>query len=484
MRPTLRDKILGLEGSTLGFEDRVWNLARRHWGLLVCGLPLALQVAYLFAVRLWHMKHNSRETVHVDALLLLAFALGGSILLLCWHRKLGKWAPCLAVALSILGSCGVLLQQDRQMQWEGMDVPTENVRAATLASQIGPLKLISTWNARANPRIAEHQYLPHPQELIDRIENLKLTWTIGSRWDTLDLPQDNNRMFLHPPGYPLALGFWMRVLGTSRASATAFDMLIKALLALAACYWGFRFIPRGDSLNRAALSVTVASCPALVTICLPQGNCLAGLLALLGLVLVFREGDPRPFPAWCGAGIFFCLGALTSFLCGLAMVSIWACVLFARPIWRNGSFLGMSCGIALVPLIAAVAGYYPWLTFYTGTHVAHHYRLHYPTTALRSILEWSRCGAPLLVLFCLGGLLIRELHGKTAKLLITGAFLGLVLVTWQTYGLNPGGRYMVSGWFLLTPLYATALVRLGLPLLTTLWIPLANFLYLGLSVFL
>jgi hypothetical protein len=263
------------------------QLTRRFWFLL-CGGPVVCVALYQLSKSVlgWHFagRLGRPDVVQPDAALILATVFVATLVMIRWHARLTRWVPLLAALIATFASIGVWRQMDRDLLWEGLEVPTTNYNAAVLALRIGPRELIETWNARANPRV-EPNYLPHPHEVIDRLERLGLGWIAGTRWDRLDLPQDNNRMHMHPPGYPLVMAAWLSLFGTSRAAASAFELVVKCLLIMGAAAWAMRSIPAEESVARLTVGLLLATIPATALNFFPHGNELASLLAVGGFVL-------------------------------------------------------------------------------------------------------------------------------------------------------------------------------------------------------
>ena len=456
----------------------VERFAGRHW-ILLCVGPLLLIAAYQVSKGFlgWHFASRLGRpgAIHWDAFLVLAAALVAAVTLVWQHRRWAKWLPLLAAIIGILASIGVWLQEDRDLLWKGEDVATNNYRAALLVLDNGPLDLIATWNARANPRV-DSGYIPQPRELLQRIGELRLGWVIGTRWDRVDLPQDNNRAQMHPPGYPLALAAWLALFGRSRLAALAFELFVKCCLIAAGVTWSWRHIPANDTLNRTAMALLLATSLSTFLFVMPHANELAALLSLGAFALGSEVGNRRPV-VYLVSGILLTMAAYTSFFNSLVLISVLGVLAVSRSVSNARLPIASAITAGGAGLVFAgffVLGYYPWLTYLTGTQVTRYYHLSHPYDLASSLLDYGYLGLPLLLVTALGLLGLTRLHSTPVLPWMVAALLGLAACCYQSFGLGAGARYLTGLFFLLVPLIAHIIRRLSLSVLKVAMIPMAS----------
>ena len=472
---------------TSDYRQIIIDWTRRYW-VTLCLVPVALTL--VFQVSKPFLRQRLPQTpgsgiLHADAVLLIALALAGAVAILVWSGKVARLLPLLVAAISLMGSVGVLLQESRSVSWEGMDVPTNNYRAALLSMEIGPLALVETWNARANPYVTKDQYMQRPEELVDKIERLDLKWIAGTRWDRLDLPQDNNRMFMHPPGYPLALGIWMKGAGTARHSAMVFELLVKFALVAMTSFWVMSVIPATCTLERAVLSLVIATAPPLVRSVLPHANELAALLALSGFILGSGENRRCRNLRYFASGVFLCLATYVNFFYGIVALAAGLFLLFYKKNWKTGLVPLMGLGGFSVVTVFAALGYYPWLTLLTGTMVTSNYRIFHHSNRLQAFpLFIGDFGPAILLLFFIGLLIFQSLRSQERGYWVVAPIFALILASYQSLGLGSGGHYVIGIFCLMVPILSFALMELKLNRMQSVASCVSNLLMLSLMLFL
>ena len=468
---------------TMVFLERFF---RRYW-MLLCGGPVLLVLVYQ-AVKSglgWNfVSHLGRpEIVHWDAVLALGIALASALSLVWWHDRWGRWLPLLVAVILVTACMGVWIQKDRNLQWEGNDVSINNYRAALLAVDTGPGDLIATWNARSNPYV-EPNYIPHPREVIEKIERFRLGWIVGTRWERRDLPQDNNRMHMYPPGYPLALAGWLSLFGRSRTATQAFELFIKCCLIIVSTIWAWQYVPPEATLNRVAASLLLTTAPPVMLFVIPHANELAALLALTAFALGCKVRGARRFLAYGAAGGLLAAAAYTSFFYVLVLLAAFSMLALSKTAWRGSLPVASAAGTGLVFTGFVARGYYPWLTYLTGSQVVHYYRLSHPVDALSAALDFAYFGFPLLLVTGLGLLGVTRLGDKLAQSWMVAAAIALAAGTYQALALVATSRYLIGLFFLLVPLLASTVHNLNLTKSQVLLIPLSNFAFVLLILFL
>ncbi len=422
--------------------------------------------------------------VSYNSLLLTCAGAILSICLILAHARSQKLVLSLALLTTLLSTGAVWLQKDPNVEWHGSDVAINNYEAALIVLDEGPLAVIETWNARANPRVATNK-LSDGAKMVSEMRQAGTLWLAGSRWDRLDLPQNNNRMYLHPPCYPLTLAAWMTVFGASRLSAQCFEIAVKLAMLAAAFLLAVRLIDSQDSLGRATLAALLATAPPIILFNIPHANELATLLVLIGLIVGTAEG--AGFGRLFVAGVFLAAAAYTNlFYVVLAAVAALLLGVVATRQRRFAQFLGFVFGSGCVCLIFAALGYYPWLTYLTGSRLAYQFRLHNQVDTLSAILDYVYIGIPLLVLTGIG--LLKFLSGRSqlARLspwLVAG-LAALALGVTQSFGLQASSRYLIGILFVLAPFPALAISTLRPSRLQALMIPMVNMLFVSLVLYL
>jgi len=462
------------------------RLFRRHWFLL-CGGPVLILLLYqLYKGKLsWNFAANlgRPDIIHWGAVIILIIALVWSLLLVLWHSRWGRWLPVLVAISSLIGTIGVWFQKDRNLLWVGADVPTNNYQAAMLTLEIGLCELVATWNARANPYVKTTE-IPHPEEVIKKIEQYGLMWIIGTRWQRLDLPQDNNRMQQHPPGYPIALAGWLRIFGKNRAHAVVFELFIKFCLVIFTIIWAYIYIPKSDTLNRVAIGLLLSTAPPILLFFEPHANELASLFAVFAFILGINSCIQKRFLFYIPSGIFLAAAAYTNFFHMILLIIVIVVLVLSKLSRRLGLTQGIMMGVVLVVSIFVILGYYPWLTIITGTQVTHYYHLNHPFDLSSSIFDILYFGFPLLLIATFSFFEFKRLRNEIALPWMIAVMFALVIGLYQAFGLAATSRYLMGLFFLLMPLFTLAMADLSLSKKQTLMIPLVNFAFVFLVLFL
>lgn len=491
----------------------------QRWFAAIVLLPLLPLAGYqFFKARIaWSYASNSvPSAVRADALAILLLALLTALLLVWQSWRVEHFLPWFAAGVMLLACLGIFLQRDRQMAWEGLDVPTENYNAALLALDNGALDLWQTWNGRGNPRV-QPNYLKQPEIVLQRIHNLGLDWIAGDRWDRADLPQNNNRAYLHPPGYPLALGIWLGVFGRTRLAATLFEWAIKACLLLLSLQWAHRALAdeqesharrakRPEAGRRSernqqpehirkpphatpytVLSLTLATAPAFLMFVEPHSNELAFLLAVAAFALGYSHHEPRSVTAFFFSGVCIGISFLISFysaFLALALLLVFGVAFLRSPRRAKlARLLALGFGAALPIVIGALLGYFPWLTYFTGSYHQAVYRLAHPHGILASVMDFAYFGFPLYLLLGIGILEAWRRRSTPWFPWMAAALLAFIAGAFEAWGLRAANRYLMGHFFLFIPLLSLAAARLRLSHRQALLIPLANFSFLALVTF-
>ncbi len=459
----------------------------KHWWFLLCGLPIVLLAVYQLFKKYqgWHFVGNIGipEIIHWDALFVLIMALICILIVIRLQKRLMYYVPVLLAVLVVFASMGVWLQQDRHLIWEGMDVPTNNHRAALLIIDSGPLEVIKTWNARANPRV-EPNYIHRPGEVLERIHGMGIDWIIGTRWDRLDLPQDNNRMVQHPPVYPLALAGWLALFGKSRMVAFAFELFVKFCLVLIAILWAWKYVPSEETANRLAIACLICTAPPVLLFYFPHANELAALFALGGFALGCASDSTHKWSRHIASGMLLTAAAYTNFFFVIVFMSIMIMLMLSKQAWHNRTLIGILCGTSIVFITFTALGYYPWLTYFTGSHCLHYYSLDHMLDGFSSVLEFSYFGFPLILMSILSLFLLTKLRGSSLMPWMLGGLISLVAGAYLTFSFGGTARYLMGVYLLLAPLLAMATRCLSLTNAQIAIIPIANFAFVLLVVFL
>jgi len=468
---------------------RVWleNIYRQWW-IFLCGVPvIALTLYQLFKSRLvWHFAANlgRPNAVHLDALIMIVLGLIGTLAAVIFYRSIRNVVTVLVAGSTIVSSIGVWLQKDRSNAWIGADVPTNNYSAALLALEIGSYELVNTWNARGNP-YADSNEIPHPEEVVQKIEKLKLGWLMGNRWQIRDLPQNNNRMHQHPPGYPLVLAGWLRVFGASRISAQWFELCLKLLVIILAAWWIWQRIPKGEMLSRIVVFLLLSTAPPVILFFEPHANELATIFAVLAFMILEKSAHSHHRIALnIVAGVLLAFAAYTNFFNMLLLIVMLAVFALSKEAWRSWIFPGVLGGSALVILVFCFIGYYPWLTYVTGSHLTYYYRLSNPFDLLSSVLDFLYFGFPLLLITILSLFASRRVDNRFISICTIGVLITLVIGVYQSFALASTSRYLMGMLFLLLPVICISMSRLNFTLRQAMIIPIVNYMFVLMVLFL
>ena len=452
----------------------------------MCGLPIVLLAIYQVSKKYlkWHFGGNiaRSEIIHWDAFFVLILTLICVLIIIRLHKRLTHYVAIL-LSLVVFASMGVWLQKDRNLIWEGNDVSTNNYRAALLTTDIGPLEMIESWNARANPRVTPN-YIHEPGEVLERINRLGLNWIIGTRWDCRDLPQDNNRMVQHPPGYPLALAGWLALFGESRTVAFGFELFVKLCLLLAAILWAWTYIPAEESANRLAIAVLLCTAPPVLLFSQPHANELAALFALVGFAIGCASNGAHKWPMHIASGMLLTAAAYTNFLFVVVFIFIMIILLMSKQAWHDRKLIGILCGASIVFVTFTSLGYYPWLTYFTGSQSLHYYVLNHMRDVSSSMLDFSYLGFPLILASILALFVLPKMREAILMPWMIGVIISLAVSVSMTFGIGSITRYLVGMFFLLAPLLAMTIRCLCLTNAQIAMIPITNFAFVILTVFL
>ena len=479
------------------------QFVKRFWYLL-CAVPLLLQTIYhiiinnrnldlqhmnwdtvpLLLQTIFHLINNGNldlQPVHWDAVLILILTFASMLIMVWRHKYFERWLPWMVAAIAIFINISVWLQSDKDLSWPGSDVAIGNYRAALIALDKGPVELISTWNARANPYV-EPNYLHNPQELVERIDRLGLGWLMGSRWDRRDLPQDNNRMHMHPPVGPVVLSFWLKLFGTTHFAATAYALFIRYCLIVATIFWAWRYIPADETLNRMAIAFLLATVPRMLTVIIPHPNELATLLALCAVVLGTSKITKRRFIAYLLSGMLLAIAAYVNFCFVIVGITVTGALVLSKKAWQEKLPVAFIIGEGIVVIAFIILGYYPWLTCLTGTQVTYYYNLGKNKGLVLAVADFIAISIPLLLITFLSLGRLARMRGSISHTWITAFIIALVVYGYVIFP-NPPSRYLIGIFFLLTPLLSLTIRELQLSVYQVMIIPAYNFIYMVQAVF-
>ena len=452
------------------------QFVKRFWYFL-CVVPLLLQMGF-------HIINNGKlelEHVYWDAVPILMFTFASMLIMVWRHTYFARWLPWMVAAITILVSISVGLQSDRDLSWPGSDVAIGNYRAALIALDEGPFELISTWNARANPYV-EPNFLRNPRELLARIDRHSLGWFVGSRWDRRDLPQENNRMHMHPPGGPVVLSFWLKLFGTSHFAATAYALFIRYCLIIAAIYWAWRYIPADETLNRMAIAFLLATVPRMLTVIIPHPNELATLLALGAVVIGTSKITNRRFIAYMLSGMLLAMAGYVNFCFVIVGLTVTGALILSKEAWREKLPVAFVIGEGVVVVVFMLLGYYPWLTFLTGTQVTYYYNLAHNKNLLLAVAGFIAISIPLLLITFLSLGRLAKMRGSITHIWMAACIIALVVYSYVIFPNSPS-RYLIGMFFLLIPLLSLTIRELQLSIYQVMMIPAYNFIYMVQAVF-
>jgi hypothetical protein len=370
--------------------------------------------------------------------LLLGFASLAFILLKADNKILN-------ISLLVLGyssiCIGYILQKDPELKWEGSDVAWTNYNLAKEVVEYGPLFIVDTWNNRANPFDSIGFDPIAKAQTRKTIEDNKINWLSGNRWDVRNLPIDkfNNRPFMHPPLAPIIMGSWLSIFPVARFSVQAF-MIVINLLSFILIFVLFK----KDSVNNNAfylLLFSIVTTPIAILFFIPSAEQLTMIFTGLSVIILYKktkEGYFYPFISGILIGLAFYTKFIVAFYLFFQLISL---VFFYKKISFK-PFLGYLTGSILVCIVFTSLGYYFWLTILTGQSVANNYAREHPITLLRSLLDFAYFGPSLLLILIL---LIIKMFNKDKDfkfLFITFPLLfGIGLYFFLTWKVGTFNRY-------------------------------------------
>ena len=463
--------------------SRVVCLASYYW-TPICLVPICVLASYQTVKPWlgWHFDNRigQPETVQGFAVLCLSLALLVAMCLIHWHRRLGHWTIVGAMVVSSLGCVGILFQTV-----SGSDIHANMIlgwrKISIETVEVGTIEMIETWNGRANPRI-EGKILLGPDVVINQIEDWDIRWAVGSAWDRLDLSQNSNRMYTHPPGMVIFLANWFELFGQTTYSALAFVLVVKWVLLTIAAIWVGQLLPIPNSQDRTAILMLFATAPPVLLHNFPANNDMATLLSMIGIALAFTLST---LPAYLGAGVLIGLAAYTHFFHTYLIAFALALFIFSKPAWKSGKIIALGSGMGLTFGVFTWLGYYPWLTYLTGRQFESEFRDRMEVInrdLSTSIFEYSYLGIPLIILFVLS---IRHcrLRARLENRWMIAVVLTIGVGAYTMFGFTNGQRYLIGFFFLLTPLLGKTIIALELRQNQIHVIPLVGIAFTALVVF-
>jgi hypothetical protein len=440
-------------------------------------VPLLLQTIFHI------IKNGKLELEHVwwDAVLILILTFLSMLIVVWRHKYITRCLPWMVATTTILVSISVALQSDRYLSWLGKDVAIENYRAALIAKDEGILELIDTWNARANP-YTESKILRNPQEIITRIDRYGLGFLLGSRWDRRDLPQDNGRMIMHPPGNPVILCLWLNLFGQSHLAATAYALVVRYCLIVGTIYWALRYIPSDETLNRMAIAFLLASAPRMLSVIIPHPNELATLLALGAVVMATSEMIRPRFIAYLLSGMLLAGAAYVNLCFVIAGLIVTGMLILSKEAWRKKLPVAFVIGEGIVVIFFMILGYYPWLTFLTGTQVTYFSKLGLSIISLFAVAGYIGISIPLLMITFLSLGRLDKMQGSITQIWMVACIIFLFVYSYIIFPIPPS-RYLIGMFFLLIPLLSLTIRELQLSVYQVMMIPVTNFIYMAQGLF-
>lgn len=452
------------------------QFVKRFWYFL-CAVPLLFQTIFHI------IKNGKLELEHVwwDALPILILTFLGMLIVVWRHKYITRCLPWIVATTTILVSISVALQSDRDLSWPGNDVAIENYRAALIAKDEGILELIDTWNARANP-YTESTIIDNPQEILTRINKYGLGFLLGSRWDRRDLPQDNGRMMMHPPGNPVVLCLWLKLFGQSHLAATAYVLFVRYCLIIGTIYWALRYIPSVETLNRIAIAFLLATAPRMLSVIIPHPNELATLLALGAVVMATSEMIRRRFIAYLLSGMLLAGAAYVNFCFVIVGLIVTGILILSKEAWRKKLPVAFLIGEGIVVIFFMILGYYPWLTFLTGNQITYYNQSVMSKFFLHGLAGFIAISIPLLLITFLSLGRLDKMRGSITQIWMVACISALFVYSYIIFPYPPS-RYLIGMFFLLIPLLSLTIRELQLSVYQVMMIPVTNFIYMAQGLF-
>ena len=129
-----------------------------------------------------------------------------------------------------------------------------------------------------------------------------------------------------------------------------------------------------------------------------------------------------------------------------------------------------------------ILGYYPWLTFLTGTQVTYYYNLEHNKNLLIAVASFIGISIPLLLVTFLSLGRLVKIRGSIIHIWMAACIIALFVYSYVIFP-NPPSRYLIGMFFLLIPLLTLTIRELQLSVYQVMMIPVTNFIYMVQALF-
>lgn len=387
------------------------NFIKKNWILMNIIFVLLIVLYQLMKNLVFHsgliIEKSSPLIFNIYGFLLLLFGIGSLFFML--HKAENKILNISFLVLGYSSIClGYILQKDPGLKWEGSDVAWTNYNLAKEVVDYGPLFIVDTWNNRANPFDSVGYNPIAKAQTRKTIEENKINWLSGNRWDIRNLPVDkfNNRPYIHPPLAPIIMGEWLSIFPISRFSLQTF-MIVINLFAFIILMVLFKE-DLGNDNGFYLLLFSIITTPVAILFFAPSEDQLTMILTGLSVIILYKKTEESSFYPFI-SGILIGLAFYTKFIVAFYIFFQLMSLIFFYKNFSIKPFIGYLTGLLLVFITFTAFGYYFWLTILIGIKVANTYAREHPITFLRSILDFAYFGPSFLLILIL---LIIKLFNK------------------------------------------------------------------------
>jgi hypothetical protein len=255
-------------------------------------------------------------------------------------------------------------------------------------------------------------------------------------------------------------------------------LFIRYCLIVCAIYWAWRYIPSDETLNRTAIAFLMATAPRMLSVIIPHPNELATLLALCAVIISTSKNIRRRFNVYIISGMLIAGAAYVNLSFVIFAFILTGILILSKHAWRYKLPVAFVIGEVIVVVTFTVLGFYPWLTFLTGTQLTEYYQsTYYNSSFLLSIAGFSAISIPLLLITFLSIGRMDKMRGSITQVWMLACIVALFVYSYLIFPYPPS-RYLIGMFFLLVPLLSLTVRELQLSLYQVMMIPATNFIFM------
>jgi hypothetical protein len=221
----------------------------------------------------------------------------------------------------------------------------------------------------------------------------------------------------------------------------------------------------------------------MLSIIIPHPNELATLLALCSLVMGTSELITQRYILYLLSGMLLAGAAYVNFGFVIVGLIVTGALILSKDAWRKKLPFPFVIGEGIVVVSFMILGYYPWLTFLTGTQLTGYYQSMINKSFLLVLAGFVAISIPLLLItfISLGGL--NKMRGSITLIWMVASILSLFVYSHVIFPYPPS-RYLIGMFFLLVPLLSLTIRELQLSVYQVMMIPATNLIYMIQGLFL